>query len=175
MKVLKSLRLDAAAAAASNSAQVLATLLLTMCLHLSLGQTLQAQPRRYSLLAATLAPNVGGQSAFSLLTRAPDWELEGFYNSYLSVGGLGLGGVIMSVRERACLTQSCALVETSVSLGGGLATSGPIVQLRWSLVFLSTIRLDVATQAFFSRTRMVLWSYPVWVGVSMPFDLPFIF
>jgi hypothetical protein len=131
--------------------------------------------KNYTLTAqvASLAPNAGGQEAFSLLLATNEWEAGAFSNQYITAGNKPLTGGFYAWRYPIC-DDSCwwqAFVET----GGGFSTGGPFAQATWGTIFftpvryLPAVRIDVTTQVIFIRWRGVTWSYPLWTGISVPF------
>ncbi len=120
----------------------------------------------YSLQAIAYAPNAGGQEAYALRRATDDNEWTLFVNRALYAGDYPLTGATYAWRFPVC-DQSC-FWQFYVQAGAGLSTAGPILEVLWGTTLLWTMRVDVATQMFFQTNRMITWSYPLWVGISMP-------
>ena len=128
-----------------------------------------------------LAPNAGGQQAYSLRLASSDWELGAFSNQYLLAGSAPLSGLTADWRFAVC--DSSCFWQVHLHLGGGFSNGGPIAQITWSAMipmlpiwlpietikYLPLWRLDVTTQMIAIRYRAVTWSYPLWIGVAVPF------
>jgi hypothetical protein len=121
---------------------------------------------RYSTQSLAFAPNAGGQSAFSLRRSSESSEWSLFVNQYLISGPLPLIGV--SYNSRHPMTRRSWPLQFALLLGGGLASSGPFLEVGWEFLALYALRVDIRTQATFYRTRILTWSYPIWFGVSLP-------
>ena len=120
----------------------------------------------YSLQLHALAPNAGGQEAYALRRATNSWELELFVNTYLRTGEYPLAGIIYNKRFAIC-DDSC-FWQFYVQAGAGLSTAGPIIEFLWGTNFLWIIRLDIATQVLANPNRLIFWSYPLWIGFSLP-------
>lgn len=120
----------------------------------------------YSLQLKALAANAGGQDAYALRRVTEDIEWSLFQNTYLRAGSLPLMGSIYSWRHSFC-DQSC-LIQVYCQGGIGLSTAGPVLEMLWGTNLFWLVRVDVATQIYFSTTRVIFWSYPLWVGFSIP-------
>lgn len=117
----------------------------------------------YSLQAVAFTPNAGGQKAYSLRRLRGNQEWSLFANTYLMAGGQPLVGVSWDYRFSTC--ERCVW-QFYTQVGVGLSTGGPLVEVIWGTIFLWTARLDFATQMFATYKRAVVWSYPLWAGVS---------
>ena len=117
----------------------------------------------------SLAPNAGGQNSYALrLGLDQDKRELGFFaNQYLNAGGLPLIGVIYSIRFPLC--QHSCLVRSVFQLGGGFSSAGPMVEFLWSTIPLWFFRIDIATHVYATTTLPILWNYPLWLGLTLPF------
>ncbi len=148
-----------------------------------LNQAFAAEPNRYtvSFKAISLAPNAGGQEAYSLLLAKGQWEGQIFRNHYLMAGDAPLMGGTIAARLPMC-GQSCWW-QFYTSFGVGFATTGPIAEITWSSFFpllpiwlpitpprfLPSLRLDLTSQFLFFQKRHITWSYPLWAGLAISF------
>jgi len=128
-----------------------------------------------------LAPNAGGQEAYAVRLHKDEREYSLFANTYLMAGSYPLTGAIYSWRFPVC-DEKCWW-QFFVQLGAGGSTAGPLAEVVWgSLIpiaplwlprsspkYLPAIRLDITTQMIVVPQRIVLWSYPLWLGISLPF------
>ncbi len=112
------------------------------------------------------APNAGGQKAYALRRGTNDSEWSLFLNEFLTTGNTPLIGGLYGLRFNVC-DQSC-FWQFFVTTSAGISTGGPTIDVSWSTVVLWIARLDFSTQIFFTRNRIVTWSYPLWMGVSIP-------
>ena len=130
---------------------------------------------------AALAPNAGGQVAYTLKLYDGTYEYGGFSNQYLLAGDLPLSGITASKRFHVC-DDSCWW-KFFVQTGAGLSNGGPLAQISWGTMiplapiwlpmsaprYYPALRIDMTTQFIFIQYRAVTWSYPLWVGISVPF------
>jgi len=128
-----------------------------------------------------LAPNAGGQDAYSLRVARDSWEAGVFSNQYLLAGDKPLTGAVLDWRFPICDTD--CFWQFFVQGGGGMSNGGPVAEITWGSIipiaplwlptsapkYLPAIRLDITTQFVFVRYRAVTWSYPLWAGVSISF------
>jgi hypothetical protein len=144
---------------------------------------LGAGSERYTATAqvGAFAPNAGGQEAYTMRLSTNRWEAGVFSNQYLLAGDHPLTGAFYDWRFPIC-DDSC-FWQFFVQAGGGVSTGGPIAQATWGTVipllpiwlprrapsYVPALRLDMTTQMIFIRYRGVTWSYPLWVGISIPF------
>lgn len=124
-----------------------------------------AKKASYSLQFHALAPNAGGQRAFALRRATDEREWSVFANEYLRAGDNPLIGGLYSFRYPIC-GQEC-LVQVYAQTGVGVTSVGPAVEFLWGMNLFWTVRLDVASQFYFTMNRVVLWSYPLWIGLSV--------
>lgn len=118
----------------------------------------------YSFQFQSFAPNAGGQRAYALRRATDAREIGLFLNEDLLSAGNPIFGALYDWRFPIC-DQSC-WVQLYFQAGIGLSTAGPIAELTWGSNFLWTARIDITTHAFFTTNRVVLWSLPIWVGLS---------
>ena len=131
--------------------------------------------------ALALAPNAGGQEAYTLRVATNDWEVGAFSNQYILAGDYPLTGAFYDLRFPIC-DDSCWW-QFFAQTGVGVSNGGPLAQITWGTViplvplwlpfaaprYLPALRLDFTTQMIFIRYRAVTWSYPLWAGVSVSF------
>jgi len=127
-----------------------------------------------------LAPNAGGQDVYGLKISKEKWEFSLFSNQSIYAGGYPYSGIVLHRRFFFC-DASCFWQFFS-SIGAGGSNGGPIGEVSWGAVFplvplwlplkapsyVPAIRIDITTQLVFIRWRAVTWSYPFWVGFSVP-------
>jgi len=123
----------------------------------------------YTLQLQATAANAGGQKAYALRRGNDFGELGVFYNEYLTAKDMSLFGATYGWRFPIC-GQSC-FWQAFAQVGGGISNGGPLFEVIWSTIPFWVVRLDFATQIFVGKTRLITWSYPLWLGVSLP--LPF--
>lgn len=142
----------------------------TMALFIALATTADVYPATnlvtYSAQFAAFAPNAGGQTAFSARRATDNHEWSLFANNYLTTGAVPLTGITYDLRFPIC-DQHC-FWQFYVQTGVGISTAGPMVELLWGTILLWTMRLDFTTQMYVIPNRMIIWSYPLWVGISIP-------
>ncbi len=129
----------------------------------------------------SLAPNAGGQIAYGLRLATNNWEAGLFSNQYLTAGGVPLTGMVFDRRFPIC-DDSCWW-QFFVQVGAGGSNAGPIAEVTWATIiplipiwlptsaprFVPALRLDITSHMIFVRYRGIAWSYPLWLGVSVPF------
>lgn len=120
----------------------------------------------YSLQVLALAPNAGGQNAYALRRATDEEEMFAFYNNYLGAGEYSLIGLGYDWRFPIC-DQSC-FWQFYFEAGGGVSTAGPFAELLWGTNIFWVARLDISTHFYLTSKRVIGWSYPLWVGISMP-------
>jgi hypothetical protein len=133
-----------------------------------------------SFSQGALAANAGGQDAMAVRVHHEGRELHGYINPSLSTGGRPLVGAGYGIRFDAC---SDCFWKAFVQSGLGLSTAGPYLELDWGLAvpiipiwlprdpfrYVPQLRIDFATHLIFSNVRPSVWSYPLWLGFSIPF------
>jgi hypothetical protein len=156
---------------------------LLVAIALAAGAASAARAGDYAVTAQTLAlaPNAGGQQAYALRLGTDRWEAGAFSNLYLSAGSLPLSGAVYDLRLPIC-DHTC-FWQFFVQAGGGLSNAGPLAELTWGTMipllpiwlpvprfnYVPALRLDITTHMIVIRQRIVTWSYPLWVGLSVPF------
>ena len=127
------------------------------------------------------APNAGGQDAYGLRVHRDNREYTLFSNSYLMAGAYPLTGAIYSWRFPIC-DETCWW-QFFAQIGAGVSTAGPLAEIVWGSQiplaplwlprsapkYLPSLRFDVTTHMIAVPYRLVLWSYPLWLGISVPF------
>ena len=141
-----------------------------------------ASPKQsMSMQYAALAPNAGGQVAYSLKYARNQYEYSLFSNQYLLAGDLPLTGGTIDYIFPVC--QKDCWLDFYVHTGVGGSNGGPILQSTWGVEipllpiwlpfdapkYVPALRIDFTTQMIFVQWRGVTWSYPIWAGVSVPF------
>lgn len=131
---------------------------------------------------AALAPNAGGQIAYSArLAKDDAWEASVFNNQYLLAGERSYIGGVYSWRFPVCL-KNCWW-KFFAQTGAGISNAGPIGEITWGTElpllplwlpraaprFVPALRLDVTSQFILIQYRAITWSYPIWAGISIPF------
>jgi len=122
--------------------------------------------KTYSFFWKAHAPNAGGQSIYSIRRADDDHEISFFRNEYLLTAGRPLTGATYSKRLAVC--DSSCFVQAYLQLGGGLSTAGPLFDISWSVIGLWVARVDFTTQLYLAKNRIMTWSVPLWIGVSVP-------
>lgn len=155
-------------------------LLLTV---LAFAQPAMAEVKRYhaSVQLGALAPNAGGQPAYSLKIATNDWEIGAFSNQYLMAGSWPMTGVTYAWRFPVC--DDTCFWQAFLQLGGGASNAGPILETTWAAIlpllpiwlpfaapkYYPALRLDFTTQMILIQWRGVTWSYPLWLGITFAF------
>ena len=122
----------------------------------------------FSLQYKSWTSNAGGQEVYSLRWEIDDkYEWALFSNQFLITGNYPLTGLLWDLKYTIC-GRSCFL-GLSAQTGIGLSTAGPVVEILWSVRPFWLIRIDMATHLYFSQIQPIIWSYPFWLGVSIPF------
>ncbi len=137
---------------------------------------------RYQIAAQStaLAPNAGGQEIYSLKLSRTDWEASLFSNQSISAGNMPYTGAVLLKRFSLC-DESC-FWQFFVQLGAGGSNGGPITEMTWGTIipllpiwlplsapkFVPALRIDITTQIVYIRWRAVTWTYPFWIGISVP-------
>lgn len=138
-------------------------------------------PTKISLQYQAFAPNAGGQTVYGLRWFKDNRELTLFQNNYLTAGDAPLAGGLYSWRFPACDT-SC-FIHLHAQAGLGITTAGPATELLWggelpllplalnggTIKYVPMLRLDFASHWIFTTQRMINWSYPFWLGLTVPF------
>lgn len=131
-------------------------------------------------LSGALAPNAGGQDTYSLRLYHNEGEFHAFMNKTLTAGGQPLVGGGYDLTFNAC--DDC-FWRFFVQTGVGACTAGPYLELDWGLAmpilpiwlpmspprFVPQIRVDFATHVIQTTGRAITWSYPLWIGLGIPF------
>jgi hypothetical protein len=138
--------------------------------------------RSVTAQVGALAPNAGGQVAYSLkYAHDDDWEASLFSNQYILAGKYPLSGATYSRRFPVC--DSSCFWRFFVQTGAGVSTGGPMAEITWGSIipilpvwlptsapkYIPSLRIDFTSQFIFVRYRAVTWSYPLWVGLTVSF------
>ena len=159
-------------------------LLMSLALAVFASRTSQAATDdRYTVTSqvGAFAPNAGGQEAYTLRLGRDRWEAGVFSNQYVMAGAYPLSGAFYDWRFPVCGVE--CFWQFFVQLGGGVSNGGPLAQVTWGTMipalplwlprsaprYIPQIRIDITTQMIFLRHRAVTWSYPLWLGLSVPF------
>lgn len=138
-------------------------------------------PVKVSLQYQAFAPNAGGQTVYGLRVARNNREYAIFQNQYLTAGDAPLAGGIYSWRFPACDT-SC-FVHLHAQAGLGITSAGPMTEILWggelpllplalnggTIRYVPMLRLDFASHWIVTAQRVISWSYPFWLGLSVPF------
>ena len=144
----------------------------------ALGAT---KPIKVSVQYAAFAPNAGGQIAYGLRAHRNNREIAIFQNHYLTAGDEPLLGALYAMRFPLC-DESC-MVHIHVQGGLGATSAGPLVEFLWgtevpllplalnggTIRYVPMLRFDIASHWMATRSRLITWSYPFWIGVTLPF------
>lgn len=146
------------------------------------GSSLYAKDDSYTLYGASgaLAPNAGGQDTYSLRLYHDEREYHAFMNRTLMAGGMPLYGAGYDFTFNAC--EEC-FWRFFVQTGVGISTAGPYLELDWGFAvpilplwlpiapprFVPQFRIDFATHVIQTTSRAITWSYPLWIGIGIPF------
>lgn len=136
----------------------------------------------YTLTMQTLslAPNAGGQTAYSARLLSSDFEYGVFSNTYLLAGNYPLTGAVMNYHMPLC--EKDCWWQFFAQAGGGISTGGPLAEITWGMIlplvplwlptkapkYYPALRLDITSQFIFIRNRALIWNYPMWIGLSLP-------
>jgi hypothetical protein len=134
-----------------------------------------------SVHALSLAPNAGGQEAYRLEGYQKPHAWHAFYNRALMVYDLPLMGVGYNYRMSIC-NESC-FWRFFTQAGGGISNAGPYGEISWGTIipmlplwlptsaprYIPSLRIDITSQFYIAKTRIITWSYPIWAGVSLAF------
>ncbi len=134
-----------------------------------------------SVHALALAPNAGGQKAYRLEWYHSHHALSVFDNKALLVGGTTLKGLGYSYRLPVC--DADCFWQFFSQVGGGLSNAGAYGEISWGMIipllpiwlpttaprYIPAFRIDVASQFYFGRQRIISWSYPLWAGMTVSF------
>lgn len=129
----------------------------------------------------SLAPNAGGQKAYKLEVHTNGHAVYGFNNRSLLVDETTLYGAGYDYRLPVC-DESC-FWQFFVQIGGGLTNAGGFAEVTWGSMipllpfwipassprFIPMLRIDITSQFFATRERVITWSYPLWIGLSFAF------
>jgi hypothetical protein len=120
----------------------------------------------YAIQWQASAPNAGGQQAYGFRrsTQKSEWGL--FINDYILAGGRPLVGGVYDFRYPLC--GSGCLLQVYGQAGLGLSSAGVFSEIGWSTTTLWIFRIDVLTHLYFTRSRIINWSYPLWIGFTIP-------
>lgn len=143
--------------------------LLALLMLMIKSTALQSEPASYSFSWQAFAPNAGGQRAYILRRSTNHKEINLFYNEYLVAGSQAIMGGGYNWRFPIC--DNACFWQFFVQSGLGVSTGGPYVEFSWTTVPFWLARLDITTHLFITKSRLVTWSYPLWIGISLP--LPF--
>jgi len=134
-----------------------------------------------SVHGLSLAPNAGGQEAYRIEGYETPHAWHAFYNRALIVGKLPLMGAGYNYRMSVC-DESC-FWRFFAQVGGGLSNGGPYGEISWGTIiplvplwlpvsaprFIPSLRLDITSQFYLAKNRIITWSYPIWAGVALAF------
>ena len=114
------------------------------------------------------ASNAGGQKAYGLRLAVNDKnEYFIFTNEALLVEEYPLIGA--GYAQRYALFSRVWPLRFFAQFGLGLSSAGPLLELTFSLVNLWVFRVDISSHVYFSLPRTIIWNYPLWLGITIPF------
>lgn len=136
---------------------------------------------KISLQYMAFAPNAGGQLSLGLRATHGNREFGVFQNHYLTAGDRPLLGGLYAWRFPVC-DEAC-MVHIHLQTGLGMTTAGPMAEFLWgmeipvlplalnggTIPYIPMLRLDLASQWLATRSRLIMWSYPFWLGLTLPF------
>jgi hypothetical protein len=136
---------------------------------------------KVSVQYGAFAPNAGGQVVYGLRGYRKGREIAVFQNQYLTAGDHPLMGALYAYRFPIC--DDACLVHIHVQAGAGVSTAGPLVEFLWgmeipvlpialtggTIPWIPMLRIDFANHWIVTRNRVITWSYPLWVGATLPF------
>lgn len=142
--------------------------------------TASDKPYTVSASKGALAPNAGGQEAYAVRVVHDGAEAHAYLNRSLTVAGKPLVGAGYDLRFESC--EDC-FWKAFIQTGGGLSNAGPYIELNWGLAiplipvwlpmapprYVPQLRVDFATHLIFGNIRPSAWSYPLWIGIAVPF------
>lgn len=137
-------------------------------------------PYQVAVQTKSLAPNAGGQDIYSLKISKENLEVSIFSNQNITAGNMPFSGATISKRFSICNDQ--CFWQFFIQLGAGGSNGGPISEMTWGTIipflplwlpfsapkFVPALRIDITTQIAYIRWRAVTWTYPFWVGISVP-------
>lgn len=130
-----------------------------------------AEERNLTLQALALAPNAGGQTVWALryssALASGGTEYTLFGNEYLITGNYPLMGGVYSWRFP--IIGRKWPIQSFAQLGLGASSAGPMTELLWSISPFWVIRIDFATHFYARLDRAIVWNYPSWIGLTVPF------
>jgi hypothetical protein len=143
----------------------------------------KADADRYQLTfqARALAANAGGQEAYKLEWYHDHHAFYGFKNQALIVGNYSLMGAGYNYRLPIC--DSSCFWQFFAQVGGGVSNAGLYEDITWGSIipmlpiwlpfsaprYIPAFRIDITSQFFPNRQRLITWSYPLWVGITFTF------
>jgi hypothetical protein len=134
------------------------------------GYAATAHARDYALAlqGAALAPNAGGQEAWALRFATDNSrEYSIFANEYLRTGDYPLVGAIYSFRFP--IFSRVWPIYSFVQIGAGASSAGPVAEFLMNLTPAWVVRIDFSTHFYAIPERVIVWNYPFWVGLTVPF------
>jgi hypothetical protein len=134
-----------------------------------------------SFNALALAPNAGGQKAYRVEWYHHHHAFSVFDNQSLLVGSTTLKGIGYSYRLPVC--DADCFWQFFSQVGGGISNAGVYGEVDWGVIipmlpiwlptsaprYIPAFRIDIASQMYASRQRIITWSYPLWAGVTVSF------
>lgn len=147
----------------------------------SVGLAKDAEILDVAVYKLALAPNAGGQEAYRIEAHQNHHAFYGFNNRDLMIGKNTMYGLGYGYRLPICGDDCFWRLFTQV--GGGLTNGGGFAEITWGIViplipiwlpisaprYIPSIRLDVSTHFFATTSRVLTWSYPLWLGLSVSF------
>jgi hypothetical protein len=139
------------------------------------------QLNQFSFHTLALAPNAGGQRAYRLEWFHDHQAWSIFDNRSLLVGSNSLKGLGYDYRLSIC--DSDCFWQFFTQVGGGISNGGVYGEISWGMIipllpiwlpvaapkYIPGLRIDIASQFYPSRHRIITWSYPLWAGITLSF------
>lgn len=119
-----------------------------------------------SLQVKAFAANAGGQDVYALRRTQGVHEFGFMLNESLLAGGKPLVGAMYDYRFDLC--GLLCPVNAYLAFGAGISTAGPFIEVTWGMGLFWLTRLDFSSHIYLSQDRFVVWSYPLWFGISVP-------
>ncbi len=122
-----------------------------------------------STLFFAYAPNAGGQQTIAFKATFPNYEATLFQNNALLAGDSPIVGAYVERRFSTCLFG--CLFKSHLGLGAGASSGGGFFTITGSFTTAWVARVDISTHLFPSENRIIQWSYPLWLGFSIPLSI----
>jgi hypothetical protein len=156
-------------------------LISSFCPVYAAGGSVDSDRHAISAHVKALAPNAGGQDAYRLEWYHSRNAVYGFQNKSLLVGSSNLMGVGYDYRLPVC--DSSCFWQFFAQVGGGVSNAGAFAEVSWGTIipllpiwlpmaspkYIPGLRVDITSQFYATRQRVIIWSYPIWAGITVAF------